>query len=100
MMECFFWVRSPRYWKLGRRPTRVIRSLQKKIKYGLNSKAAIEFYELGFSDRVLAQDFAGDYGLDFDPGAVPEYVVSAAESIRSKLAGYPSYFLSVLESLI
>jgi POLQ-like helicase len=77
-----------------------IRSLQKKIKYGLNSKAAIEFYELGFSDRVLAQDFAGDYGLDFDPGAVPEYVVSAAESIRSKLAGYPSYFLSVLESLI
>ncbi len=77
----------------------MIRSLQKKIKYGLTSKAAIEFYELGFSDRVLAQDLADDYGSEFANTTIPEYVVAASESIRSKLESYPDYFSSVLDTL-
>lgn len=78
----------------------MIRSLQKKIKYGLNSQAAIEFYELGFSDRVLAQELADVYSLEFVAAPIPEYIIASAKSIRTKLESYPSYFTSVLNNLI
>jgi len=59
----------------------MIRSLQKKIKYGLNSDAAIKFYELGFSDRVLTQDLADASGTEFAAKAIPAYVKASAENI-------------------
>ncbi|MBZ0188686.1 MAG: hypothetical protein K8F91_20740 [Candidatus Obscuribacterales bacterium] len=37
--------------------------LQKRIKYGLPNEACCSIYELGFADRVIAQDLANKLDL-------------------------------------
>lgn len=36
---------------------------QKRLKYGLPSKITVALYELGFSDRVIAQDLAESFSF-------------------------------------
>ena len=70
---------------------------QKALKYGLPDWPSISCYEQGFADRVVAQrlcnsaredGFSGEY---FAPA-----LVSHRDRIEEVLAGYPSYFESVL----
>lgn len=70
---------------------------QKSLKYGLPDWPSISSYELGFSDRVLAQRLRDVTQAD---GFEGEFFASALEShqdqIEGLLADYPSYFESVL----
>lgn len=81
--------------------TNNINSLQKRIKYGLPSELAISFFEIGFSDRVIAIDLS----LKF-PNFSTKQKLLVNEIIRSKqlfleaLEIYPSYYISVLELMI
>lgn len=70
---------------------------QKSLKYGLPDWPSISCYELGFSDRVLAQRLC-DVGRA--EGFEGEFFAPALESHRDQielvLADYPAYFASVL----
>ena len=74
---------------------------QKSLKYGLPDLASISCYETGFADRIVAQEltdivrnngFFGNFFLDA--------IKTHEKNIRSTLQVYPSYFESVLSSLI
>ena len=41
----------------------ILQFFQKHLKYGLPTKTAIALYEMGFADRVIAQDLALSLGL-------------------------------------
>lgn len=70
---------------------------QKSLRYGLPDWLSISSYELGFSDRVLAQRLCdairadGFEGQFFAPALGPH-----RDRIEAVLADYPSYFESVL----
>ena len=74
---------------------------QKRIKYGLPTEAAIAVYELGFADRVIAQELAENLGL---AGATK---TKMAKEIKKRqgdaikiLSEYPAYFQARLNDLI
>jgi superfamily II DNA/RNA helicase len=77
-----------------------LNEFQKSLAYGLPSKLAVSTYESGLADRHIAQDvairiwLAGYQGHHFR-AALPEY----REVVAGVLAGYPSYFGAVLDSL-
>jgi replicative superfamily II helicase len=74
---------------------------QKRIKYGLPFEAAIALHELGFSDRVIAQEMAINLKLTSSTkeGMISELRQNKtiAENITKK---YPMYFQNRLESVI
>ncbi len=73
---------------------------QKQLKYGLADSASISIYELGFSERVVAQELARGLGL---VGATREGVRRAlkdrADEASAILSLFPSYFQHQLERL-
>lgn len=70
---------------------------QKSLKYGLPDWTSISSYELGFSDRVLAQHLCDAVRAE---GFEGQFFAPALELHRDRieavLADYPSYFESVL----
>lgn len=73
---------------------------QKRIKYGLPTETAITVYELGFADRVIAQELTENLGL---AGATK---AKMAKEIRKRqgdaieiLSEYPAYFRARLDEL-
>lgn len=55
---------------------------QKRIKYGLPTETTIALYELGFSDRVIAQDLAVSLNL---AATQKKDIVKALKKIRTEL---------------
>lgn len=81
--------------------TNNINSLQKRIKYGLPTEEAIAFYEIGFSDRVIALDLSLKFS-DFPTKRkllVNEIIRNNHLFIKT-LERYPSYYTNVLELII
>lgn len=75
--------------------------LQKMIKYGLNTQLAITFYEIGFSDRVLATDLATKFN-NF-PALKIELIEEMKVNENNFLVffkDYPSYFENVFKDII
>jgi len=77
-----------------------LNEFQKSLAYGLPSKLSVSTYESGLADRHIAQNVAIDIWLAGYEGAhfhaaLTEY----REIVANTLAGYPSYFGAVLESL-
>ena len=73
---------------------------QKKIKYGLPSDIAIIIYELGFSDRVIAQELASLLNHS-NRKAIKKFLVDNKVEVLSILNKYPSYYISeIYEKLI
>jgi len=66
---------------------------QKQLKYGLPSDTAIVLYELGFSDRVIAQELAKIMGGS-DRNAVKKSILKKKQDMLNVLSRYPSYYLS------
>jgi POLQ-like helicase len=74
--------------------------LQKRIKYGLKSALAIAFYEIGFSDRLIAGELAetfSNFGIKrhellFD-------IRRSVEELKNALFVYPEYYTNVLSTL-
>jgi hypothetical protein len=75
--------------------------LQKRLKYGLSSEVAVILFELGFADRVLAEELAS---LVRESPASKRYVMAALlhrrEAVLSILRGYPAYFRSKGETIL
>ncbi len=78
-----------------------LRILQKRLKYGLSNEIEIRLYELGFADRVIAQEMSKV--MDFS-GVKRSLFKSAIRSQRAPfialLNKYPEYYSKRLESLV
>ena len=66
---------------------------QKHLKYGLPSETAITLYEMGFADRVIAQDLALSLGLiSIEKQEIIKELNKNKENSQEVMAKYPSYF--------
>ena len=74
---------------------------QKRLKYGLPTETTIALYELGFSDRVIAQDLATSLNLD---ATQKKDLVKALKKDRDGamaiMENYPSYFQERMDGLL
>jgi superfamily II DNA/RNA helicase len=79
----------------------ILKTLQKKIKYGINSQMSIILYELGFSDRIVASDLSNQF-IDIDPkrDQVIRSMKNQYSQVFSILEKYPIYFQKVCNDLI
>jgi hypothetical protein len=76
-----------------------LQTLQKRLKYGLATPAAIALYEIGFADRVLASDLATVVGAVESRAAAKQAIRHHEGAIREVLPQYPSYFSDILRTL-
>jgi len=75
--------------------------LQKRLKYGLPTGKAIALYEIGFADRVIAQEIASELATDFSSKEEAEYQLQNNEILlETLLLGYPSYYRTVLDRVL
>ncbi|QKK02353.1 MAG: DEAD/DEAH box helicase [Pseudomonadota bacterium] len=74
---------------------------QKRLKYGLPTETTIALYELGFSDRVIAQDLAASLNL---AATQKKDLVKALKKdqagARAVMEKYPSYFQERMNELL
>lgn len=67
--------------------------LQKRLKYGLPTETTIALYELGFSDRVIAQDLVTSLSLDATQKKdLVKTLKKDRDGARAVMEKYPSYF--------
>ncbi len=78
-----------------------LESLQKIVKYGLPDHLSIAFYEVGFSDRIIAQSLSENF-----PSFSSDYrnLISDLRRYRSiisaRLEQYPAYFIYTLNTIV
>ncbi len=74
---------------------------QKRLKYGLRTETTIALYELGFSDRVIAQDLAASLNLT---ATQKKDLVKALRQDRdganAVMEKYPSYFQERMNEIL
>lgn len=71
----------------------ILQFFQKHLKYGLPTKTAIALYEMGFADRVIAQDLALSLGLiSIEKQEIIKELKKNKEKSQEVMAKYPSYF--------
>lgn len=78
----------------------LIRHLQKRIKYGLPTDTSVVLYEMGFADRVIAQELAEALGKVESRAKAIRRLRIREKDAHSVLGKYPSYFLEVFHDLI
>jgi hypothetical protein len=74
--------------------------LQRQVKSGLTSTAALGFFEAGFADRVVAQALANAFPDVADRQSARHAARNAAVQAREVITPYPAYFTSVLDELL
>lgn len=78
-----------------------IQLFQKRIKYGLPNESTIKLYELGFSDRVIAQELdAAICPIDGSNYNVKKHLRVFHSEALGVLAKYPSYFTLIYKTLL
>ena len=82
----------------NREAVRRIRLFQKQLKYGLPTQTIFTLYELGFSDRVIAQNLAKSLNLT---NATRRELIKELKTNRVNaekvIDAYPSYFREQLK---
>ena len=74
---------------------------QKRLKYGLPTETTIALYELGFSDRVIAQDLASSLSLDATQKKdLVKALKKDQDGARAIIIKYPSYFQKRMNELL
>jgi hypothetical protein len=74
---------------------------QKRLKYGLPSETTIAVYELGFSDRVIAQDIAAFLNLSATQKKdLVKALKKDRDGARAVMEKYPSYFQERMNELL
>lgn len=68
-----------------------LQSFQKKLKYGLPKDSEIVLYEIGFSDRVIAQDLSILLN-ESNKKTVKRFLRMNRSNVIDVLSKYPSYF--------
>jgi superfamily II DNA/RNA helicase len=74
--------------------------LQRQMKSGLTSLAALGFFEAGFADRVVAQAMAEAFPYVVDRQSARLATRSGTAQAREIIGQYPAYFTSVLIELL
>jgi hypothetical protein len=77
-----------------------LRNLQKKIRYGLADAGAIMLYEMGFSDRVVAQRLADTFDVGRNRQITLRRLQQNDAQLRPVLEEFPRYFTMIFDSLI
>lgn len=72
---------------------------QKCLKYGLPTKTAIDLYELGFSDRVIAQDLAASLKLK-DKNNIIDTLKQNQKTVKKIMNQYPRYFQERMKEIL
>lgn len=79
---------------------RLLQLFQKRLKYGLPTEATIILYELGFSDRVIAQELSGLI-VGNSRTAMKRSLKERKAKVEAVLERYPRYFTAeVFEKLV
>lgn len=82
-------------------PINRLQLFQKRLKYGLPTETTIALYELGFSDRVIAQDLAAALNL---AATQKKDIVKALkkdrDGARAVMEKYPTYFQERMNELL
>ena len=79
----------------------ILQFFQKHLKYGLPTKTAIALYEMGFADRVIAQDLALSLGLiSIEKQKIIEELKKNKEKSQEVMAKYPSYFQNEMQKIL
>ena len=74
---------------------------QKRLKYGLPTETTIALYELGFSDRVIAQDLATSLNLDAPQKmGLVEALKNDRDGAKAVMGKYPKYFQERMNELL
>ena len=73
--------------------------LQKRLKYGLPSQDSVSYFEVGFAERVVAQELALSVGWEPAKNSVDAktFIRRHPDDAESVLSKYPAYFLNVFE---
>ena len=75
--------------------------LCQKLRYGLSNKTEILIYELGFSDRVIAEKISKKIGHVNYPSKnkVREIIRLKKEELKEVLENFPAYFIERLAKI-
>lgn len=74
---------------------------QKRLKYGLPTETTITLYELGFSDRVIAQELANSLNLSVtQKNEVIQILKQNREAAIAVVEKYPTYFKERMNELL
>lgn len=80
---------------------RLLLLLQKQLKYGLTNECSIVLYELGFCDRVIAQDLQVNLNLKGNDKPMLIHAIRAnVDAAKQIISEYPAYFQMKLDNLI
>lgn len=74
--------------------------LQRQMKVGLASAAALGMYEVGFADREIAKDLGALFVNVIDVGTAKAWIRANGQYTREAIAAYPAYFENVLDELL
>lgn len=82
-------------------PINRLQVFQKQLKYGLPTETAIALYELGFSDRVIAQDLAVSLNLvATQKKKLVKALKIAQDEARLAIEKYPRYFQERMNEIL
>lgn len=79
---------------------RDLKLLQKRLRYGVETRRMVRVHEAGFADRIIAGEMARALGQGRLRGAIETSLRDAEEAMRNVLKKYPSYFDTVLDGII
>jgi len=72
---------------------RRLNCFQKRLKYGLPTESSIVLYELGFSDRVIAQDIQSSLNVHLtNRGKMIRAIKNNKDLLDEIMDKYPSYY--------
>ncbi len=74
--------------------------LQRQMKAGLTSAAALGMYEVGFADREIAKDLGVRFVNVIDYGTAIAWIRANSQYTREAIAAYPAYFENILDELL
>lgn len=76
--------------------------LQKRLKYGLPSQDSISYFELGFAERVVAQDVASAIWMEVAKSRADarRFVREYSDEVGQVVDRFPSYFRSVYDGVV
>lgn len=82
-------------------PINRLQLFQKRLKYGLPTQTTIALYELGFSDRVIAQDLAASLNLAaIQKKDLVKALKRDRDGAKAAMEKYPSYFQERMNELL
>jgi POLQ-like helicase len=80
---------------------RRLKCFQKRLKYGLPTESSIILYEMGFSDRVIAQDVQSSLNVhSTNRGTIIRYIKKNKKLLIEIMDKYPLYFQNRAQDML